>query len=254
MGKRKHQFFQLAAVVLIFLVEFGLAFYAGPQWAWVLGVSLLLLLCVFLGKWMMGSASGILISERNLISLSRLQMVAWSGVIFSGYLVALIQRILHGVPNPLSLQIDPYLWAVLGISMASFVGTPAVLSGKTGDTPSDKAVQAAGKSLNEAPEDIQKNAVGKLYSNAKPADAQFSDIFQGDEIGNTAYVDVSKVQMFILTVFLIGTYSADLWAKLASPGVDFKSFALPTFSQGQLQLLAASHAGYLTFKALGHTS
>jgi hypothetical protein len=166
----------------------------------------------------------------------------------------LIQRILHGVPNPLALQIDPYLWAVLGISTASFIGTPAVLSGKTGDTASPRAIEAAGKALNEASADIQKNAVGKLYSNAAPADARLSDIFQGDEIGNTAYVDVSKVQMFILTVLLIGTYCADLWAKLASPGIDFAHFALPSFSQGQLQLLAASHAGYLTFKAIGHTT
>jgi hypothetical protein len=248
------QFFQAAAVALIFCAEFALAMYAGAQWGWLLGLSLLVLLCLLLGKFIVGVAPGIVISELNLISLSRLQMIAWSLVIFSAYLVALVQRIVHGVPNPLDLTIDPYLWAVLGLSTISFVGTPMVLSSKKDDTPSPAAFAAASNVLNEPADQIQQNAVGKLYANTRPSDARFSDIFQGDEIGNTAYIDVSKVQMVILTVFLIGTYCVDLWAKLANPGLDFRTFTLPTFSQGQLQLLAASNAGYLTFKAINHTA
>ena len=162
------------------------------------GLTLLLFLCLFVGKWQIGRAAEIVISERNLVSLSRLQMVAWSVVIFSGYLVALIQRVAHGVPDPLALSIDNNLWAALGISTASFVGTPIVLDSKKKDSPSDASITKAGTALNEPSADIQQNAVGKLYSNASPSDARFSDIFQGDEIGNTAYVDVSKVQMVIL--------------------------------------------------------
>ena len=42
--------------------------------------------------------------------------------------------------------------------------------------------------LGITPAQIQQNAQGKLYVNASPSDARFSDLFQGDEIGDTAYV------------------------------------------------------------------
>ncbi len=254
MRYNRGQFLQAAAVLLIIGAEFAVAFYAGPPWAWILGLSLLLALCLFLGNWIMGDAMGIFITQRNLMSLSRLQLVAWSLVIFSGYLVALIQRIVHNVPDPLGLTVDPYLWGVLGISTASFVGTPMILSTKKDDVPSASALVAASTALNEPPAQIQQNAQGKLYVNASPSDARFSDLFQGDEIGDTAYVDVSKVQMFVLTAILIGSWCIDLWARLGNPGHDFAHFTLPPFSPGQLQLLAASHAGYLTFKAIDHTA
>lgn len=253
MQKSESDHFQIAGAALIFVIEFILAFYGGPQWAWVLGLSLLLLLCLLIGEWLSKMAMGIFISERNLISLSRLQMVAWSVVIFSAYLIGIIQRIVHAVPNPFALEIDPYLWSVLGISTASFVGTPLVLSPKMDTKASPGAITTAANLLQQPPGEVQQCAIGKLYSNPSPKDARFSDIFQGDEIGNTAQVDVSKVQMVIITVLLIGAYAVDLWAKLGSAG-DFKAFTMPTFSASQLQLLGVSHAGYLVFKAVNHTT
>lgn len=206
----------------------------------------------------MGLPIGILISNRNLMSLSRLQAVVWTVVIFSRYIVVM-QRIYHNVQDPLSVTIDNSLWAVMGISFASFVGTPLILNGKTQQDASPNAIRAASIALKEPSSEIQQNATGKLYANPTPQDARFFDVFQGDEIGNTAYVDVSKVQLFILTVLLVGGYCSDLWHTLAGFDslVASTNFAnlnhLPAFSADTLKLLAVSHAGYLTFKAINHT-
>jgi len=192
---------------------------------------------------------GIFVSERNLVSLSRIQLVAWTVIVFSAYLVILLQRIRCGVPDPLAVNLDPNLWAVLGISTASFVGTPMVLDAKTRKTADPQAVNTASVALNENAGAIQQNSKGTLYCNSKPSDARFTDIFQGDEIGDTAYVDISKVQMFLLTVFILAAYCHDLCTNLSTG-----SLVLPPLSQSELQLLGLSHAGYLTYKATNHTA
>jgi hypothetical protein len=220
-------------------------------WAWLFVIGTLLLLFVVLGHWINKDPLGILINERNLMSLSRFQIVCWSLVIFATYIVFLMQRVGH-VPDPLAVKVDNSLWAVLGISTASFVGAPLVLSTKSDRPLSDAAARSAGNALQESPVDIQQNAQGTLYSNAQATDARFSDIFQGDEVGNTAYVDVSKVQMFLITVLLIGAYCSQVWAVLSQNNPDLSK--LPAPSQDMLKLFALSHAGYLTFKTVNHTN
>lgn len=256
----RSQFYQTAEAVLIVCAALVFGYYsAHPQRAWLIDFALLAALCVLIGFWVLKLPLGILINERNLMSLSRFQLVCWSIAIFSGYIVIAMQRVLHHVPDPLNVAIDNNLWAVLGISTASFVGAPLLLNGKTDNEPSPGAVRSASLALNEGAAGIQQNAVGTLYSNPALQDARFADMFEGDEIGNTAYVDVSKVQMFVLTVLLIGVYCLDLWHMLAGydksvSGLNFNHLDhLPAVSASMLQLLAVSHAGYLTFKAVGHT-
>jgi hypothetical protein len=255
---KNSQIFQTLVVALVIGAAVFFAYYiSDAQWAWLVNVGLLALLCVVLGIWIMKLPEGILISNRNLMSLSRLQVVCWSLIIFSGYIVVVMQR-LHHLPtqDPLAITIDPKLWAVLGISFASFVGTPLILNTKTLDTPSAKSIQSASLVLKEPSSEIKQNAEGKLYSNPSPEDARFSDIFQGDEIGNTAYVDLSKVQMFILTALLMAAYCSDMWHMLDKTqlGTEFQNLNhLPPLTANMLQLLALSHAGYLSFKAVSHT-
>jgi hypothetical protein len=85
-------------------------------------------------------------------------------------------------------------------------------------------------------------------------------MFQGDEIGNTAYVDISKVQMFLLTIFVVAVYGNDLYHLLAGFDVsavhgDFAALdRLPVLSSSEVKLVGLSHAGYLGFKAVGHTN
>jgi hypothetical protein len=257
---RDIQIFQILGIGFLSAAVLWLAYdSAHPQRAWLFALVLLTALCIVLGMWLMKLPAGILISNRNLMSLSRLQVVCWTLVIFSGYIVVVMQRILHQISNPLSITIDNSLWAVMGISFASFVGTPLILSGKTQVDASPDAIRAASIALQEPSSEIERNAMGKLYSNPTAQDARFSDVFQGDEIGNTAYVDVSKVQMFVLTVLLVGAYCSDLWHMLGGfdvsvAGTNFNNLNhLPSFSADTLKLLAISHAGYLTFKTVNHT-
>jgi hypothetical protein len=213
-------------------------------WSWLVVLGALLVFLLVLGIWMTHQPLGVLINERNLMSLSRLQIICWSIVILSSYIVVVMQRIAGHVPNPLGVTVDNQLWAILGISTASFVGAPLVPSTKTDKSPSDNAIRAASKALGEAPVSIQQNAQGTLYSNSEPDDARFSGIFEEDEVGNTAYVDISKVQMFLITVLLIGVYCSALWSFLS--GAHDQLTKLPP-ANGDM-LFALSHAGYLTFK------
>ena len=210
--------------------------------------------CAVLGWWIMKDTLGILINDRNLMSLSRLQTVAWTIMIFSGLLVFAMQRIHAGhikYPDPLNIIVDPKLWAVLGISFGSLIGTPMVLNSKKDQAPTDKAIQNASKTLNEDPKEIASNGHGILYSNPSPRDAAISDIFQGDEIGNAAHVDVAKLQMFLFTVALVVAYAYTLYNALAGESPDLTR--LPTLSGNTVALLGISHAGYLTSKTVDHT-
>jgi membrane-bound metal-dependent hydrolase YbcI (DUF457 family) len=249
------------AFVLLIAAALWFSYYsAHPQVAWLVSMACVGAICIVLGLWIMKMPLGILISNQNLMSLSRLQLVMWTLIIFSGYLVILMQRILHHVYNPLEISIDNNLWAVLGISTASFVATPLVLGQKAQSNASAQAVTAAGLALNEDPAQIQSNAQGTLYVNPSPQDASITDMFQGDEIGNTAYVDISKVQMFLLTIFVVAAYGNDLYHLLAGFDVsavrgDFAALdRLPVLSSSEVKLVGLSHAGYLGFKAVGHTN
>src|SRR5260370_19460366 len=127
---------------------------------------------------------------------------------------------------PINISMHWRLWAVMGISALSLVGSPLVLGSKTTDGPAQKSVEKAAAALNEPAADIQKNSQGTLYANPSIGDASLADMFQGDEIGNTAYVDVSKVQMFYFTIVAIVAYSYALYSGMTDIYPQ-KGFAMP---------------------------
>jgi len=250
---QRTQLFQTLSFLFFIVISLLFAYesWLPRPWSWLVVLGALLAFFLVLGVWITRQPLGVLINQRNLMSLSRLQIVCWSLVIFSGYIVAVMQRIAGHVPNPLDVSVDNHLWAILGISTASFVGTPLILSTKTDKSPTDTALRAASSALGEAPASIQQNAQGTLYSNSLTGDASFSDIFEGDEVGNTAYLDISKVQLFLITVLLIGVYCSDLWSLFSGPLDQLTK--LPPANGDMLKLFALSHAGYLTFKTVNHT-
>jgi hypothetical protein len=230
------------------------AAYATNMWALILLA--LFLFVLFLGRWVSGRLMGIFIGSRNLMSLSRLQMVLWTVLILSAYLTMALHRVRDGSPaDPLAIFIDPLLWSLMGISTASLVGSPLLLGSKAQKQPDPKAITQASAALKaqgepESAEEIQGNSAGTLYVNKSIADAAFTDIFQGDEIGNTAYVDPAKVQMFLFTVISLGVYGAALFSMLKKG--DYS--AMPVPSQGLIALLGISHAGYLASKTTDQTA
>ncbi|HEV8242209.1 MAG TPA: cell envelope integrity protein TolA [Thermoanaerobaculia bacterium] len=97
-------------------------------------------------------------------------------------------------------------------------------------------------------------AEGVLHKNADPAQARWSDLFSGDEIGNHQLVDLGKVQMCFFTVVIILAYGAAVGALLGDVraihplGVDF-----PPFSNSLNALLGISHGTYLSVKGVDQT-
>ena len=73
-----------------------------------------------------------------------------------------------------------------------------------------KTIDNAAQTLSQPAADIQNNSQGTLYSNPDISDASLTDMLQGDEIGDTAYVDLSKLQMFYFSIMAIVIYSCAL--------------------------------------------
>jgi hypothetical protein len=245
--------FPTAVISLIVLGVIDVGLWAGfsATTSWLSTLGLLTVLFLYLGWLLSERPLGILVNTRNLMSLSRFQIVAWSLVIISAFLTIAFRRIAGKIADPLQIPMDQHLWALLGISTASLVGSPLILQSKANQTANKDQIKAAGDALDEKPEDIEKLSDGKLYANAKIEDARITDMFQGDEIGNTAYVDISKVQMFLFTIIIIVSYCYDIYAMLGSSAVD--KLAMPVLSGSVVALLGISHAGYLTSKTADHT-
>jgi hypothetical protein len=103
-------------------------------------------------------------------------------------------------------------------------------------------------------DELQKNAQGTLYKNPRITDASFTDLFEGNEVGNTAHVDLGKVQMFYFTLIVALAYAVDLWNVLQNDALLYApKFSFPVFSAGMVALLGISNAGYLANKGVDHT-
>src|SRR6266496_4506402 len=251
--------FQNAEVIVFSLLCLVLTIvsplYMSPRTAWLLVAASMLLFLLFLGRWISGRALGIFVNERNLMSLSRFQMVCWTVLLLSAFFVIAVER-LHVLKSnpaalPLNIVMDWRIWALMGISATSLVGSPLLLNSKGTQVPDEKTIDKAAKALNEPAAAIQNNSQGKLYSNPANTDAAITDMFQGDEVGDTAYVDVSKVQMFYFTVIAIMAYAYALYWAMSNVYAQ-ERFTMPSPSDALVALLGISHAAYLTSKATQH--
>ncbi len=135
------------------------------------------------------------------------------------------------------------------------MGTPFIYGFKKHKKPVDRedVFKKAGKALNVKPEDIEKNKQGILYGNEDPSEAAFTDMFEGDEIQNAAYIDVGKLQMFFFTVIVAVTFAAQVFQLISSADLTAEGIALPTVHEGLLTLMGISNAGYLANKGVDRT-
>lgn len=213
---------------------------------YIVVMALMLLFMITIGLHISRRASGVLINERNLISLARFQLVMWTLIILSAFLAAVLGRIKAGgaVADALAIGFDQRLLGLIGITTASLVGTPLLQSTKKVQEPRPEAVEKAARDLKATEDDVTDNAQGVLFANPNVADASFSDMFQGDEVTNKAYVDVAKLQMFFFTVIAGLTYGVELYRWLAENRYLGAGAAFPTISAGLMAVLAISHAGF----------
>jgi hypothetical protein len=200
-----------------------------------------------------GRIGGILISERNVMSLSRFQLVAWTLLICSAFITVALARVFAKLPNPLAIQLPPELWQLLGISGVSSVGSALILQNKAGKQPAAGEVQKTAAATKEDPTNVAQNARGLNYANPDAKDAHFTDMFEGDELANTAFLDIGKVQMFFFTLITLIAYGTAIAVQMSknSAIADFAKF--PELASGLVALLGISHATYLGTKVPDQT-
>lgn len=217
---------------------------------WAVMLALMSGFFVLVGFSVMRHPFGVLINQRNLVSLSRFQMAAWTLLVLSAYWVMVIKRRSLGI-DALIVPIDAEIWMLMGINAAALVGSPFLLKRKEDKVSHDlRAMERTAFLTGETINEIETNRHGNLYGNANPHDASVTDIFQGDEIGNTGYVDLAKLQMFLFTVITLAAYSR---AVLSVLNLEFTDYALPKLPEGMVALLGVSNAAYLSSKAVDHT-
>jgi hypothetical protein len=88
---------------------------------------------------------------------------------------------------------------------------------------------------------------GVIVVNRSPSDAEFADLFKGEETGNRAVLAMAKVQMFLITIVVGIIYALIL-------GTEFLCWTgnttLPGLGKDAVSLIAISHGRYLVHKAI----
>ena len=252
----------LPLVVGMVLVGALFAWNTSYVWSAVVDwIAVIVLLCATFalsGYAVTGQWQAALIDGRNRMSLSRLQLVVWTVVVFSALLTAMLLNVIHGMAGPLDIGVPRELWLAMGISVTSLAGTPLILSTKTQQPASSQQLQQT-KDLLALKGDSSVEAAGHLLVRDDPKMARWTDLFRGDEVGNGASLDLSKVQMFYLTLILVIGYAAAVGAMFYTFGLGVhdgqaaKISAFPAFDAGMVGLLGISHIGYLGYKAASHT-
>lgn len=192
--------------------------------AWLAIAALMAAFAAVAGHGLTGLARGVLIDDRHRVSLSRLQMLAWTVLVLSAYLAAGLANIGRNAASPLSVDIPSELWLAMGISTASLVGAPVALAYK------------------------QRRQGANLERLTHERESRFADLFRGEEESDKEHLDLGKVQMLLLTVVVVLGYGLALGAMFEGTSGPFTT--LPAVDEAVVSLLAISHAGYLTKKAL----
>jgi hypothetical protein len=219
---------------------------------WILTLALLTLFTFIAGRGITGLWRGALIDERNRISLSRLQLILWTLLVLSAYLTAAFGNLSGDYAEPLAIAIPGDLWVLMGISTTSLVASPLLKTNKMRSTP-DQAQERRTRALlaSQGVDDSKVKTEGLIVVNAEPGDAQWSDLFKGEESGNAGLLDMAKIQMFYFTLIAVIAYASALgrmfWTNAFPVG------AFPDFAPGMIALLGISHGGYLTNKAIPHS-
>ena len=159
----------------------------GLLWAWLIILGCLIVAFGVIGLSRGMGFSGILIDAgRNMMSLSRLQIVLWTCVILSAFLTTALGRVGDyayrpsdyecsppakgseapadpACAEPLGIQLPAVLWALMGISMTSAVASPLLKANKAQRTAEQDRIQKA--KGGQAPRtllDLEGRAVGTV--------------------------------------------------------------------------------------------
>jgi hypothetical protein len=242
-------------------------------WAWIGTLVLLAGFATVAGHGILGLWLGLLIDERNKMSLSRLQMILWTIVVLSGFLTAALWNIRSaGQVDVLAIAVPAQLWLLMGISTTSLIGSPLIRSTKMTEPVAIDAAQSQmiveqerrtrEELIRQGLTDDEIKKLGKIIIWKWPWDARLADLFQGEEIGNAGHLDLGKIQMFYFTLVLVLAYAVMLGAMFSGIthiGPEGKIITsaisgLPSLPDGMVALLGISNGGYLGNKVIPHTA
>jgi hypothetical protein len=211
----------LVVAALVFLAGPWLALYARWQPAHVWGLNIMAGIAVLVA---ISRATGqhLLTDERRRWSLSRLQLLTWTALLLPSVWTMVGEKLLGGADDALALGMNDNMWALLGITAASFVGSPLILERKRA-TPGALDVRAPGA-----------------------GDGELRDLFRGEDAGSAEMVDIGRVQMCLFTAIAVCAYFAACWHAFATQSA--ATLAFPPMSQNLVALLGISHATYLVGK------
>jgi hypothetical protein len=229
----------VGAAVELFVVHIALDL--PRQVGWLIDVIVLVALLGGVGVAIRAHPLGILIDERNKMSLSRLQMSVWTVIVLTAFAAIGLSRAREGgVADPVAVAIpEQLLWAI-GITATALLGNLGIRQVKEGQSP--RVARGSGF------------AVGPITYNAAPSEARWTDIFTGEETGNEGVADIGKIQMFYFTAIAVIVYAFAVFQLLAGPTTAQDLTGLPVLSEGMVVLLGLSNGAYLVKKAVPATT
>jgi len=222
------------------------------KWYWLMVLFVAVLAVI--GKVICGTYKGVFVDERNVVSLSRVQMVAWSILVLTAVLALVLYNVNLSGESCLTKtdvscipHIPNDLWLLMGFSTATLVVSPVLLSNSAAVEPDEKKSQQISDGLvKQGYQESEQDLSGPLYRNKSPKDARWSDLFTGEQNSNCLYLDLPRLQMCFFTLVALLVYAVMLHEQLIK-GDNAKG--LPDLNEGLLAIIAISHGGYLVSKA-----
>jgi hypothetical protein len=230
--------------VVVFFVWMAVRLPWGLYPSWIVVMITLTAFTLVVGRGVTGVWKGVFVDERLRMSLSRVQMSAWTIVIVAAFGTIAIARVQNDAATAMDIGVPETVWLLLGITTTSLIGSPLIRNAKK-NTPINKVRALA---LIEH-QKVGPNAVthdGQVVKNRSIDEASFADLFMGENVDNFTLFDVGKLQMFFFTVLSVLAYAVAIGQSLRAPDLPT---ALPDVGSGMLPILGISHAGYLMSKA-----
>jgi hypothetical protein len=238
-----------AAVVAVtaFFVWMAVWLPFGVYSSWIIAMLALAAFTLVVGRGLTGVWKGAFVDDRLRMSLSRLQMLTWTIVIVAALGTMAIARAQTDPVTAMDIAVPPTVWALLGISMTSLIGSPLIKNAKksspAAETPDRESARGAARAARADRIELE----GQVVKNTSIDDATFADLFMGEYVDTFAMLDIAKIQMFFFTVLLVLAYAIAVGRTLRT---DPSLASLPDVGEGMLPILGISHAGYLLSKAV----
>jgi hypothetical protein len=238
-------------------------------WPILLMIAGVVLVLIALGRGVTGTPLGALISPQNRYSLALAQVTFWTVLvltsvstiaIFNGGIVSGLLRFFATSGDAAAARsgyfpnIPQGIWLALGISFGSTVASKLI-----------NVLKGEG-SVEQLPDVTDQTAGIKFFRPLAPADAAraptIADWFLGEDAANKDRIDITRIQMVIVTAALLVTYGDAILSSVAAISTPeilqtIGTFGvlvptLPPVGTTMASMLALSHATYIAGKSAPH--